>query len=291
MANAPTEWTVLRLLEWTKDFFTRNALEDARLCAEVLLAHVLGCPRLGLYTQFDHQPAPEQLAAFRELVKQAGAGEPIAYLTGQRDFYSLAFSVTPDVLIPRPETEMLVDLALEYAKANPARRRLWDVCTGSGCVAVAAAVYCPELRVLASDVSAAALAVAAKNVERHGVAERVTLAEADLLKLPAGQEKGWDIILSNPPYVSDAQMADLPKTVKAEPALALKAGPAGLDCIARIIADAPGVLAGGGLLAIEIGQGQGPAVYDLLNQAGAYEEIRLRKDAAGIERVAAAVKK
>ena len=291
MASLPTEWTVLRLLEWTKDFFTRNAVEDARLCAEVLLAHVLGCPRLGLYTQFDRIPAPEQLTAFRELVKRAGAGEPIAYLTGQRDFYSLAFDVTPDVLIPRPETEMLVDLALEYVKANPARRRLWDVCTGSGCVAVASAVYCPDLRVLATDVSAAALAVADKNVGRHKVAERVTLAEADLLKLPPGQEGGWDIILSNPPYVSDAQMADLPKAVRAEPALALKAGKAGLDCITRIIADAPAVLAGGGLLAMEIGQGQGPAVYDLLNQAGAYEEIRLRKDAAGIERVAAAVRK
>jgi release factor glutamine methyltransferase len=158
-------------------------------------------------------------------------------------------------------------------------------------VAVAAAVYCPDLRVLATDVSAAALAVAGQNVQRHGICERVILAEADLLTLPPGQGRGFDIIVANPPYVSDAQMADLPKAVQAEPALALRGGPAGLDCIARIIADAPGFLAAGGLLAIEIGQGQGPAVYDLLNQAGGYEEIRLRKDSAGIERVAVAVRK
>lgn len=294
MANPSQPWTILRLIEWTKDYFARAGLEEPRLSAEMLLAHVLGCPRLALYTQFDRQPAQEQLASFRELVKRAAANEPIAYLTGVREFYSLAFNVSPEVLIPRPETELLVDAVLELAKAAGQRGlKLWDVCTGSGCVAIAAAHYVPTLSVLATDVSAAALAVAANNVQEHGLAERVRLAQADLLSLPADapMRGPFDIITANPPYVSDVQMAKLPKVVLAEPPTALRAGPTGLEIIGQIIRQAPQHLCAGGTLAVEMGAGQAQAVYELLNQSGDFDSIRILKDAAGIERTAVAVRR
>ena len=319
--NATAEkWTVLRLIDWTKDYFTRSGIDEPRLAAEVLLGHVLGCPRVSLYTQFDRTPSDEQLSTFRKLVRRAADGEPIAYLTGQKEFYSLAMKVTPDVLIPRPETELLVDAVLDYARSRGGESlRLWDVCTGSGCVAVAAAKHCPTLAVLATDISAPAVVVASENVERHGLGGCVRVEQADLLnmgtlpmffcssdndsvhtqrktnyKKPQNAlpgEKTWvaspylDIITANPPYVTDAEMAQLPKPLKREPDAALRAGPTGLEFIARIIHDAPDHLKPTGLLAIEIGFKQAERVYDLLNEAGRYGDIRFGKDPAGIERV------
>ncbi len=298
--NATTDkWTVLRLINWTKDYFTRSGIDEPRLAAEVLLGYVLGCKRVALYTQFDRAPTDEQLSAFRQLVRRAADGEPIAYLTGQKEFYSLTIKVTPDVLIPRPETELLVDAVLDYARERTDAVRLWDVCTGSGCVAVAAAKHCPTLTVLATDISEAALAVARENVERHDLVNRVRLEHADLLtwpQTPLPRHRVFDIITSNPPYVTDAEMEQLPDPVKREPEAALRAGPTGLEFITRIIKDAPNhlqaapstLLGTGGLLAVEIGFDQAERVYDLLNEAGRYENIRFGKDPAGIERIALA---
>ena len=292
--NATAEkWTVLRLINWMKDYFARSGLDEPRLAAEVLLGHVLGCERVALYTQFDRTPTDEQLSALRQLVRQAGDGEPIAYLTGWKEFYSLAIKVTPDVLIPRPETELLVDAVLDYARSRGGEAlRLWDVCTGSGCVAVAAAKHCPGLTVLATDISAPAVTVARENVERHGLTRRVRLEQADLLTWPQTQrprhQDRFDIITANPPYVTDAEMEQLPEPVKREPDAALRAGPTGLEFITRIIRDAPAHLTTGTLLAVEIGFDQAERVYDLLNEAGCYEDIRFGKDPAGIERVALA---
>ncbi len=284
------EWTILRLLDWTRKHFAGADVEEPRLSAEMLLAHVLGCPRMKLYSQFEHVVSPEHRAAFRELIRRAAAGEPVAYLTGEREFYSLAFAVTPDVLIPRPETELLVDAALAAAKEAGGAARLWDVCTGSGCVAVAAAKYAEQLSVLATDVSEAAVAVATGNVARHELTGRVLVAQADLLSLPgeAAEMSPFDVITANPPYVSDADMATLPPQVLREPELALRAGPTGLEFIGPIIAGAAEHLRPGGVLAVEIGFDQAEAVYDLLGQAGHYQQIELRKDAAGIERAAVA---
>jgi release factor glutamine methyltransferase len=226
------------------------------------------------------------------LIKRVAAGEPVAYLTGQREFYSLSFKVTPDVLIPRLETELLVDVALQVAKKIAGPAKLWDICTGSGCVAIAAAHYAANLRVLATDVSEKALAVAAENVATHKLADRVTLAQADLLNLPAEADEWGEVhvITANPPYVSESQMKDLPKVVLAEPELALKAGATGLEVIEKIIAQAPPRLAAGGTLAIEMGAGQASAVFELL-KAGPFEDIRILKDSAGIERTAVAAKR
>jgi len=300
--NAATDnWTVLRLINWTKDYFARSGIDEPRLAAEILLGHVLACPRVVLYTQFDRVVAAEHLSAFRGLIRQAADGEPIAYLIGRKDFYSLAIKVTPDVLIPRPETELLVDAVLDYARSRSdepldlAQDRplsLWDVCTGSGCVAVAAAKQCPTLTVLATDISEAALAVARENVKRNDLGERVHIEQADLLTWPQTPRprhpNQFDIITSNPPYVTDAEMEQLPEPVKREPDTALRAGPDGLEFITRIIKDAPDNLKPNGLLAVEIGYKQAERVYDLLNEAGRYEDIRFRKDPAGIERVALA---
>jgi len=288
MSGEPArEWTVLQLIDWTKDYFARADLEDPRLAAEVLLAKALSCGRMDLYTRFDHVVEPEKLKRYRDFVHRASSGEPIAYLVGQREFYSLTLTVTPDVLIPRPETELLVDAALEFVKTGDNSGRLWDVCTGCGCVAVAAAKYAENLDVLATDASPAALAVATGNAERHGVADRVRFVKADLLAASAADD-AVDVITANPPYVRDDEMAGLPADVLCEPELALRAGPTGLEHITRIVSDAPDRLRTGGRLAMEIGHSQAEAVYDLLNGDGRYEDIRLVKDLAGIERAAVA---
>ena len=286
MGDPDQPWTVLRLIDWTKDYFARSGVDEPRLSAEVLLADVLDCQRINLYARHARVVDPDDLTRFRDYVRRAAAAEPISYILGRREFYSLTLKVTHDTLIPRPETELLVDAALECVRTG-GPRRLWDVCTGSGCVAVAAAKYATDLQVLATDVSEAAVAVAAENAVTHGVADRVRTARADLLDLPAeGAEMApFDVITANPPYVSEAEMADLPAHVQAEPKIALCGGATGLEVIERLIADAPARLNVGGTLAMEIGMGQAERVYELLNGDGRYDDIRLVKDTAGIERV------
>lgn len=294
-------WTVLRLLNWTKDYFARAGLDSPRLAAEVLLAHVLECKRIDLYARFDHEPEEARKAAFRDLVRRAAAGEPVAYLVGVKEFYSLSMVVSSDVMIPRPETEILVSEALDHLKrpesiSRGRPRRLWDVCTGSGCVAVATAVNCPQVEVLATDASAEALAVARKNVERHGLAGRVRCERADLLTAPEGCE-AWadvDVITANPPYV--AAEDEIGPEVRAEPPAAVFAGEDGLDVLRPLIAQAPDRLAPGGSLILEFGRGQADAVRDLIvqarrNGAPAFEEPRILRDHQGIERSAAAMRR
>lgn len=290
MSNAGGEWTVLHLIDWTREFLARAGVEEPRLSAEILLARVLGCRRVELYARYGFVLGGGQLAAYRELIRRAAGHEPIAYIMGEKEFYSLALKVTPDVLVPRPETELLVDAALAFARGRRGAVRLWDACTGSGCVAVAAAHYAPAMSVLATDISEAALAVARENVERHGLAGRVRVERADLLALPeAGADMApFDVIAANPPYVSDEEAAQLPEAVRREPDLAVRAGPTGLECIGRIVRDAPAHLRPGGLLAFEIGLNQAEKVHDLLRAAGCYEGVRFLKDNAGIERTALA---
>ena len=292
MSDTTKQWTVLQLINWTKDYFSRKGVDEPRLSAEVLLSHVLGCKRVKLYTQFDRVVESEHLDRFRELVRRAAAGEPVAYLVGMKEFYSLTIRLSPDVLIPRPETELLVDVVLEYARSCSGEVKLWDVCTGSGCVAVAAAYNCDRLIVLATDISTASLEIARQNVQQYQLERRIRLAKADLLDLPqtAQDMPPFDVITANPPYVSKAQMEKLPPTVRYEPALALYGGVDGLDFIKRIISQAPDYLRPGGVLAIEIGFDQAERVYDLLSKTAQYERITFLKDLAGRERVALARK-
>lgn len=293
MGDSPEQqpWTVLRLLNWTKEYFTRAGLDSPRLSAEVLLGHVLACKRIELYARYEYLPTADELAAFRSLVKRAGEHEPIAYLIGRKEFYSLDFIVTPDVLIPRPETEIVVDQALGHIKSLAREAAVWDVCTGCGCIAVAVAANAPQASVLATDLSAAAAAVAARNAAAHRVSDRVTTLTADLLALPRewNGPKTFDVITANPPYVTDG--AELSAAVQREPAMALRGGVAGLDLIERLVAAAPGVLASGGMMAMEIGYDQRDAVTAIINRTGQFAQPRFITDLQNHPRVAVAVRK
>ena len=278
-------WTVLKLLGWAKDFLARAGVEEPRLSAEILLGHALGCDRLGLYTRYDYHPGEEQLTAFRQFLRRAKNLEPVAYLIGQKEFYSLRFKVTSDVLIPRPESEILVSEAVSHLRRLDRPGWVWDVATGSGCVAVAIAVHVGGVQVLATDISPAALAVASENAVAHGVADRVKCLQADLLNPPSqwSGQRSFDVITANPPYVPTGQTVGEP--VKHEPPSAVFGGADGLDFIRPILRDAGGFLAPGGVLVMEFGAGQARSVRDLTDSAGHFGPLRLIRDHAGIERV------
>ncbi len=283
-------WTVQRLLAWTREHFQRNRIESPRLCAEILLAHALQCERIRLYTRFEEVPGEEALTRFRALVREAAAGRPIAYLIGTKEFFSLPFEVTPDVLIPRPETEILVERTIDLVrKSAPLVRSILDLGTGSGCIAVSLARHLPEVRLSASDVSPPALELARRNAKRHGVAERIEWRAGDLFAPWRDGESGaptmFDAIVSNPPYVATAPGTPLAQDVRAfEPHVALFAGPDGLDLIRRIAAEAPAHVAPGGHLLMELAFDQAPAVRGLLAGNG-WRDIVGYRDAAGHERV------
>lgn len=292
MTVSPNEpWTVLRLINWTKDYFAKSGVCEGRLAAEVLLAHVLSCRRIELYTRFDYQPTKQQLETYRGLVQRAKANEPIAYLVGTKEFYSLTFKVTADVLIPRPETEILVTEAVGHLKSLGRPGRMWDACTGSGCVAIATAVNVPDAAVLATDISGPALAVAGENAALNKVDSRIRLRHADLLNLPpdCGDMGQFDVITANPPYIAQGQ--EIAEPVKHEPGVALWAGQAGLDMIEPIIAAAPDLLAADGMLAIEFGYGQADQVRELVVGTGRLAEPRILRDHQGIERAAVTIRR
>lgn len=286
-------WTIARLLGWTREFLQHRGIESPRLCAEILLAHAMECERIRLYTRFDEVPGESVRSTFRELVKRAATGYPIAYLTGTKEFFSLPFDVTPEVLIPRPETEILVERTIALARqADRPIDTILDVGTGSGCIVVSLARHLPDVhRLAASDNAEAALAVARHNAERHGVAGRIVFRYGDLFApwqepIPdvAESPRPFDVIVCNPPYIAtsgapvDANVRDF------EPQAALYAGPDGLDVIRRVASEAPGWLRAGGHLLMETAFDQGSAVRSLLAEA-AWEDIVTYRDGAGHERV------
>lgn len=284
-------WTIGRLLEWTRKYLADRGAESPRLDAEILLAEARGCPRIALYTAFDEIPTDRIRAAFRELVRRRAEGTPVAYLVGKREFYSLSFRVTPDVLIPRPETEFVVLQTLERAKPLAGQQiQIADVGTGSGAIAVTLAKHLPRAEILAIDVSPAALAVAQLNAADHAVDQRVRLVEGDLLSgVPA--EPAFQFVVSNPPYVRTAEMTQLPHDVAGhEPRLALEAGPTGTEVIQRLIPQALERLLPGGHLIVEISPQLDGPVRELLAASGGFEGLPTVKDLAGHPRVAVARK-
>lgn len=284
-------WTVLKLLGWTKDHFAKAQIESPRLCAEILLAQALGLKRIELYTRYDYQPTPDELTRFRDWVKRAAAREPVAYLVGEKEFYSLRFKVTPDVLIPRPETELLVGEAISHLRSLGRPGKLWDICTGSGCVAIATAVQVKDVQVLASDLSEPAVAVATENALAHHLADRLECRVANLLALPGDCRLSppFDVITANPPYVADAD--PVAPEVQREPVMALRGGKTGLDLIELIVRDAPPLLCPGGVLIMEFGFDQADAVRNLIVATGQFAEPRILRDHQHIERAATAKKK
>jgi release factor glutamine methyltransferase len=287
-------WTIQKLLSWVTEYFTGKGVDSPRLSAEWLLCYVLGLKRIELYTQFNKVVGQEQLSQLHELVKRAGAHEPIAYITGKKEFYSLEFEITKDCLIPRPETELLVERAIEFLRTRNGEQFICDLCTGSGCIAVAIARNFASCRIVATDISDAALTVAEKNVAKHGLMNRVKLLQGDLFEpviAGLGPAK-FDLIVSNPPYVSEPEYEKLAPNIKDfEPKSALTAGNDGLDIIKKIIADANQHLKPTGALMLEIGNEQGNAVRNLLETAGYFGDVKIDKDYSNLDRLAVAVTK
>jgi release factor glutamine methyltransferase len=272
-----------RLTDAKRSFVRAGIPEDeAALDAELLARHVLECDRATLVTRSRDAIPSAFDRLYRPLVARRIAREPIAYIVGRREFWGLDFEVTPDVLIPRPETELIVEESMSMA-ARALTRRIIDVGTGSGCVAVALAIEFPSARIVATDISPGALEVAARNAGRHKVAGRVTFVQSDLI---SGIEGPAQLIVSNPPYVPEADARGLqPEVARYEPATALYAGADGLAVIRRLLAAAPRCLAEDGWLVIEFGFGQDAAVRAAAADAG-WRVVRVRADLQGIPRVA-----
>jgi release factor glutamine methyltransferase len=285
------EWTIQKLLTWITDYLTQRQVDAPRLSAELLLSHVLGLKRIDLYVQFSRVVEKEQLAQLRDLTKRAGLHEPVAYLVGKTEFYSLEIEVTRDCLIPRPETELLVQRTIEFLRTREGPQYVCDLCTGSGCIAVVIAKNCPNAKVVGADISSAALAVAARNVAKHGLGDRIQLDSGDLLDalVPHVDVTSFDVIASNPPYVSTADYEKLDKNVKDyEPKEALLAGPEGLDVYRRIFEKIDPFLKSGGGLFLEISYAQGQSVPQLLEQTGLFTDIKLEKDVHANDRLVTA---
>ncbi|MCS7022518.1 MAG: peptide chain release factor N(5)-glutamine methyltransferase [Gemmataceae bacterium] len=283
-AAGTTVWTIQALLNWTSDYLARKGIESPRTEAQLLLAHVLGCKRVDLLVRYDEVPDESQRSRYRELIQRRVAGWPTAYLIGSRDFYLLTFEVNPAVLIPRPDTETLVLEALNWLKpmTNP---RIWDVGTGSGCIAISIAHQKKDAQVTASDISPDALAVAQRNAQRHGVAPRMRFLCGDLTQpLPAGET--FDLIVSNPPYVAEAEFAQLaPEVRDHEPRIALDGGPDGLLFYRRLAQEVTPFLRPGGRLLLEIGAGQEQAVRRIFSDHPDWQLGPTFKDMAGRPRV------
>ena len=272
-------WTVLKVLQWTAGYFRDRGIEGGRLDAELLLSDTLKLDRVGLYLNYDRPLSAMELESFRAAVARRAKREPLQYIRAQAEFWSLPFTVSPAVLIPRSDTEVLVEEALKRI-AGPGR--ILDVGTGSGAIAIAIAHERPEARVEAVDLSPEALAVARGNAEANGVAERVTLSQGDLRQL---QGAGYDLVVSNPPYIPSADLAALmPEVREFEPLLALDGGADGLSAYRLLAAQARALLKPGGWLLLEVGIGQAEAVTELLRAAGLVE-IFTRADYAGVARV------
>jgi release factor glutamine methyltransferase len=284
----PAEWTILSILEWTTGYFRTHAIESPRLDAEVLLAHSLGLRRIDLYLRYDQPLAADELAAFRATVKRRAAREPVAYITGRREFWGLTLAVDRHVLCPRPETERVVEVALEGLPGAGGGKplRALDLGTGSGCIALALARECPTLQVLATDISRPALALARRNLENHGLADRVQLVAGRDLDMLPDRRAAFDLIASNPPYIPSAEISALEPEVKDyEPRGALDGGADGLAAYRRILPAAGAALRPGGLLILEIGWDQGPAVTRLAEATGLFGDHACLADYSGQDRV------
>lgn len=277
-------WTVRRIGAWMQADFARRGIESARLDADLLLAHALGVKRIALYLDPERPLDERELATVRALVERRRKREPIAYILGEREFYGRSFIVSADVLVPRPDTETLVEGAKTFLAGDAPEGALLDVCTGSGAVAVTLAAECPTRSVVASDISAAALAIARKNVETHGLAARVELREGDLFAVLRAGER-FACVTVNPPYIASAEIDTLEPDVRDfEPRLALDAGADALSFYRRLAAEAARALLPGGALLVEVGIHQAEGVATLFREARLVD-VRTARDLNGVPRV------
>ena len=269
---------VLEVLRLASDHLGKHGSDSARLDAEVMLAMALGLRRLDLYLQFDRLLSESELSVYRAQVARRARGEPVAYVVGHKEFMALDFEVTPDVLVPNPDTELLVQLAVAWSREAGRPIRAADVGTGSGCIGVALAHYAPEVEVWASDISGQALEVAARNVKKHSLEQRVHLACGDLLEPLTGN---FDLVCANLPYLASG--ITLPSDVLAQPSVALYADADGAELVARLVEAAPARLNPGGRLLVELDPSILPSVVEAVDRS--FGTHRLHADLGGHERV------
>jgi release factor glutamine methyltransferase len=281
-------WTIESLLRWAMDDFRARAIESPRLDAEVLLARALGTTRIQLIVDAKRPLSPDELSRMREMVRRRRSREPVAYILGEREFYGRTFRVDRRVLVPRPDTETLIDVALSRTRAVSMSLRALDLCTGSGCVAITLARERPTSSIFAGDVSADALDVARDNALRLG-AYNVAWRLGDLFAAATSPSR-FDLVTANPPYIAESDFASMQPDVRDhEPRIALDGGDDGLSLLRRLIAGAPLRLASpAGVLAVEVGAGQAGAVVRLFEGAG-FSGVEVQRDYGRIERVVSGV--
>lgn len=287
--NKPV-WTIIKILDWTKQYFADRGVENPRLDAEVLLCAVLQCERIKLYMDFERPLTGVELSQYKNYVARRGQHEPLAYILGEKEFMRNSFKVTSATLVPRPETELLVESLIKAARGLKADGdvKILDIGTGSGAIIVSLLDYLPNAKGVGVDISVDALIVAEENSRRIGVRERAGFMQSDLFnRIPA--DKKFDIIVSNPPYIPAADIAGLAKDVQKEPRGALDGGADGLDFYRRIISEAMDHMTDEGILAFEVGINQAQVVAELCRKAG-FKATAIRKDYADIERMVFAVK-
>jgi release factor glutamine methyltransferase len=285
-------WTILKLLEWTTSYFKTNKIDSPRTTAEILLAHILQLNRIDLYLQYDQPVSGNELAHFKVLIKRRINREPAAYILGVKEFWTLDLVVTKDVLIPRPETECLVEAALLIFSENddsaPGHdpKQILELGTGSGAITIALASQSPEDHFLASDFSIAALKVAKENAKQHNLDAGIDFLSGDLLTCLKDSIQSFDMIISNPPYIRTADLKQLqPEIYRYEPLLALDGHDDGLFYIRQIIRNAHNYLRQKGYLLLEIGYDQKKAVQGIIDDCGIYEKVSFTKDYGGHDRV------
>ncbi len=282
-------WTTRQVITWAADDFRTRGIDSPRLEAELLLCHVLRVDRIRLVVEPERPLTPEELSAYRSLILRRREREPIAYLLGRKEFYGYPFLVDSRVLVPRPETEVLVEVVLERTQGAASYGRLLDLCTGSGCIALAFSKQRPTWAITATDLSPDALAVATENALRLGCASTLELLSGDLYA-PLASDQRFDVIVSNPPYIARPEIPTLMQDVRDyEPHSALDGGPDGLELLRRIVKQAPSRLNDGGLLALEVGHDQAQRVASGLGKSG-FNSVEVRRDFSGIERIVSARK-
>jgi len=287
-------WTIQKLLNWITGYFTEKGVDAPRLSAELLLSHLISLKRIELYTNFDRAVEKKLLDKLHSLVERATKHEPVAYLIGKTEFYSIELIVSPKCMIPRPETELLVGRAIELLRARTGIQLVCDIGTGSGCIAIAIAKNHPNVEIIATDISEDALELAAQNTQIHQLQNKIALIQGDLFEPIASQYQGknFDLIVCNPPYVSPQEYKKLDKNVKDyEPKSALYAEQKGLEFHKRITREAEKFLKPGGAVMLEISYNQGQAVREMLEKQGTFTNIKVEKDLQDNDRIAAAIKK
>jgi release factor glutamine methyltransferase len=282
--SSSESWSIGRVLRWAAEDFERRGNPSPRLDAELLLCEVLACDRVRLILDTTRPLSTAELEAYRDLIKRRRRGEPIAYIRGEREFYGHRFRVDPRVLVPRPDTEALVETALDRTRSRSLYGRALDLCTGSGCIAISFAKARLTWRTTGTDLSNAARALARENAERLGVTFCTRFLTGDLFE-PLGPNERFELVLANPPYIPHGEIAGLDRDVRDfEPHLALDGGPDGMAFMERIAELAPRYLAPHGILALEVGHDQAARVEALLARRG-FVQLARRKDYGGIERV------